>query len=164
MKSQTAFDRYQSVTQKPWAASSLVALRIVIGVQFFLAGLDKFGDWSAAGYLGAATGPLAGFFQSLAGNVVVDQLNVWGLTLVGLALILGAFVRPASLFGALLMLLYYLAQFEQNTAHGFIDEHIIYLGIFAVFMAGGVGHVLGLDGVLYRYFPKRKRLAHIFFG
>ena len=164
MKTQTAFARYQSATRQTWSASALVALRVVLGFQFLLAGIAKFGDWTAAGYLAGATGPFAGFFQSLAGSVVVDQFNIWGLTLIGIALIVGACVRPAAFFGAIMMALYYFAHFEQNTAHGFIDEHIVYIFVFLVFMAGGVGHILGLDQLLHRYLSKRKHLANLLFG
>ena len=92
-----------------------------------------------------STGPFAEWFQSMAGNGVISNLNVWGLTLIGVALILGFLVRPASFFGAVMMILYYIAHFEQNTAHGIIDYHLIYVVIFLLFMAGGSGSFFGLD-------------------
>jgi len=128
------------------------------------AGLTKLGDWSAAGYLSGSTGPFAAFFQSLAGSVVVDMLNVWGQILIGLGLILGLLVRPASTFAAIMMILYYFAQFEQNTSHGYIDDHIVYALIFVVFMAGGVGHMFGLDGLVSRHARKNKKLYKCLFG
>jgi thiosulfate dehydrogenase [quinone] large subunit len=100
----------------------------------------------------------------MAGSPLVDQLNIWGLTLIGLALILGLAVRPASFFGAIMMLLYYFVQFLDNTAQGYIDYHIIYIFIFILFMAGGAGHVFGLDSMLSRYFSRKKRLAALLFG
>lgn len=158
------FNSLSSSTNQRAFSTALVALRIGLGLQLFLAGIAKFGGWSAAGYLSGATGPFATWFASMAGNPVVDQLNIWGLTLIGIALVLGIAVRPASFFGVIVMAMYYFAQFEQNTEHGLIDSHIIYILILLLFLAGGVGHVVGLDGIVHRHLRKRKVLASILFG
>ena len=101
----------------------------------------------------------------MAGNVIVDQLNIWGLTLIGLALILGLMIRPAAFFGAIMMVLYYFAQFVENTAHGFIDQHVMLIVVFIFFMAGGVGHVFGLDGLVMRNMRKNKKMIlEVLFG
>jgi thiosulfate dehydrogenase [quinone] large subunit len=164
MKAKTIFGRYSEVTDGVFTAHSLFLLRLTIGVQFLMAGLSKFGDWTAAGYLSGATGPFANWFQSMAGSTFVDTLNVWGLTLIGLALIFGLFVRPASFFGAILMLLYYFAQFEQNIAHGFIDQHIILILVFFVFLGGGIGHIYGVDGLLARRIRKPGFIHRLLIG
>jgi hypothetical protein len=46
----------------------VVALRLAVGWHFYKAGVAKFRDrnWTAAGFLTGAKGPLAGFFQSFA--------------------------------------------------------------------------------------------------
>jgi thiosulfate dehydrogenase [quinone] large subunit len=71
----------------------------------------------------------------------VSFVNKWGLTLLGISLILGIGVRLSSILGAVLMLLYYFPLgFPYPDAHSFIvDDHIIYalvLIMFAVFKAG----------------------------
>lgn len=164
MRAQTSFERLSGTTCRQWFSYSLFVLRLAVGIEFLMAGLAKMSDWSAAGFLSGATGPLAGWFQSMAGNPLVDFLNVWGLTLVGVAMILGLLVRPAALAGASMMVLYYLADFEGNTAHGFIDQHIILALIFVVFLSGGVGHVFGLDGLAKEHFRKAGRMINILFG
>lgn len=164
MQSLTGFKSLEKSVNQSWFATSFSLLRIVLGVQFLMAGLDKINDWSAAGYLAGASGPFADFFRSLAGSIIVDQLNIWGLILIGIALILGLLVRPASFFGAILMLLYYFADLEGNIAHGIIDSHIIYVLVFVMFMAGGAGHMFGLDGIIKRQVRKSKTLAAIIFG
>ena len=164
MTSLTGFKHLEQATNQQWFSIGFTSLRITLGVQFLWAGIDKLGGWSASGFLSGSTGPFAAFFQSLAGNVVVDQLNVWGLILIGLALIVGIFVRPAAFFSIILMGLYYLAHFEQNTAHGLIDSHIIYIFIAILFLAGGAGHVFGVDGLVFRQFRKPKLSAKILFG
>jgi thiosulfate dehydrogenase [quinone] large subunit len=164
MRSQTSYERLSANTNQRWLGTMLTVLRVAVGVLFFLAGFAKMSDWSAAGYLANATGPLSGWFQSLAGNPTVDFLNVWGLTLIGVALIIGLMVRPASFFGAILMVLYYLSDLEGNTAHGFIDEHVILALLFGLFMAGGFGHALGLDGLAREHFRKAGRWVGLIFG
>ncbi len=150
MRSATLLDHLAHSVNASFFAFWFVVLRVTLGVQFVWAGVQKLtADWSAEGYLQGATGPFAETFQSMAGSGVVDALNVWGGLLIGLALIFGLFVRPASFFGAILMALYYLSQFEQNTAHGFVDFHVVYVVIFLLFMTGGAGSVFGLDWYLH---------------
>lgn len=166
MRKSTAFDSFAEGSYQGLVGGAALLLRLVTGFLFFFAGWSKIttGDWSAAGFLQNATGPFAGWFQSLAGNGFVDFLNMWGLTLIGVALILGLLVRTASVCGVILMTLYYFADFVGNTAHGFIDEHIVYTAVFLLFLAGGFGHVWGLDALVERQFDNRSKWARLFFG
>ena len=93
----------------------LVALRLAIGWHFLYEGLAKVANpnWTSAGYLLDSAGFMKGFFFWLAANPdmlkVVDFLNIWGLILIGLGLLLGAFTR-ISIFSAITLLcLYYLS-------------------------------------------------------
>lgn len=131
---------------------SLFLLRITLGWMFFYAGITKVLNpaWSAAGYLtGAKT--FVGFYQWLASPGILpitNFLNEWGLTLIGIALILGIAVRFYSFFGALLMLLYYfpILQFPYPNPHSYIvDEHIIYTAAFLALAAVRAGRVWGLE-------------------
>src|SRR3989338_6514068 len=126
---------------------SLFLLRIGMGILFFWAGYTKLIDptWSAAGYISGSK-IFAGFYSwLLQPNIlpIINFLNEWGLTLIGLALIFGVFVRLASFFGIVLMMLYYLPIFPP--AHGLVDEHIIYSLVFLVLMAFGSGEILTLN-------------------
>jgi thiosulfate dehydrogenase [quinone] large subunit len=93
----------------------LVVLRLAIGWHFLYEGIVKLinPNWSAVGYLMDSEGFLAGFFQSLASNPsameAVDFFNVWGLTAIGLGLMLGLFTQLATLAGIVLLLFYYLS-------------------------------------------------------
>ncbi|MBT4857499.1 DoxX family protein [Candidatus Uhrbacteria bacterium] len=164
MRKHTVYDRFCKQVNQMWFSIGLTVLRVALGVVFLVAGVSKLGDWSAAGYLQGSTGPLADWFVSLAGNPLVDFLNVWGLILIGSALLLGLLVRPASFFAAIMMFLYYFSQFEQNTEHGLIDDHIIYLLIFVLFLSGGVGHVFGLDGMASQRIRKQSWWSKALFG
>lgn len=138
-----------------WVGYSLVALRLVMGWTLFYAGIDKLmaGDWTARGYLmGAATreGSLfQGFWQTLATDYIgiVDPLNVWGLTLVGLAVMLGVLLRWSAFWGAVIMLFYYLSSYP--LAHSFIvDDHVVYAVLLFGLGAFGAGRLLGVDQYL----------------
>ncbi|MFQ5839075.1 MAG: DoxX family protein, partial [Thermoplasmata archaeon] len=129
-------------------------LRLSLGWIFLWAGADKLyseittGKSATAGYLKFATyGPFAPFFQSLAGNAVVDALLVWGLLLIGIALVLGALVRVASISGMLMMILMYLSAWppEHNP---FMDDHIVYGLLLGVLAIVGAGRFLGLDRII----------------
>ena len=131
---------------------SLLLLRVALGWLFFYAGITKVlnPEWSAAGYLAGAKN-FTGFYQWLASPAILpitNFLNEWGLTLLGVALILGVFVRISSLLGALMMLLYYLVilEFPHPNAHAYIvDEHIIYIAILLFFAATQAGRFYGFD-------------------
>ncbi len=126
--------------------------RVVMGWMYFYAGITKVinPNFSAAGYLqGAKT--FAGFYQWLLSPgilPIVNFVNEWGLTLLGVSLILGVGVRLSSVFGAVLMLLYYFPtlDFPYPNAHSYIvDEHIIYAAMLLFFAAVRAGRAWGLE-------------------
>lgn len=166
MRKSTAFDTFAQGSYQNFAPFAALVLRLVLGLLFLFAGWAKLTTegWTAAGFLQNASGPFASWFQSLAGNGFVDFLNVWGLTLIGVALILGLLVRTASFFGIVLMGLYYFADFVGNTAHGYIDEHLIVIAVLLFFLVGGFGHVWGLDALVERRLDHRSKWARVFFG
>jgi len=129
----------------------MLLMRITFGWLFLWAGIDKLiNDWTAKGWLlNVTSGPLKGWFEGMAGSAVVDQLVIWGLVLIGVALILGAATRLASLAGASMMFLFYLAQFppEHNP---FMNEYLVYILVFAMLSALGAGRILGADQYVER--------------
>jgi thiosulfate dehydrogenase [quinone] large subunit len=136
---------------------ALALVRISIGFIFLWAFVDKFfglgfstcrdaatnmvhagcsqawvqGGSPTAGFLGHATkGPLADFYQNLAGHSWVDYAFMAGLLGIGVALVLGIGVRLATTFGMLLLLLMWSAELwpAQNPV---LDEHIVYIFVLA---------------------------------
>jgi len=95
------------------------------------------------GYLKSATGPLASFYQSIAGHPVTDFLFMLGLLCVGVALIMGIGIRIAGYGGALMMFLMWTSHFppQQNP---FMDEHIIYVLVFVGLTFSDAGDMWGL--------------------
>ena len=136
---------------------SIFLLRLAQGWFFFYAGITKVLDptWSAVGYLGSAK-TFPGFFNWFASTQNIGWINFvneWGLTLVGISLVFGIFVRWASLVGILLMILYYLPaiQFPFIPPHAFlVDEHIIYLLVFVFLYSAQAGRLWGLDGLFHK--------------
>lgn len=130
---------------------SLFLLRVSLGWLFFYAGITKIlnPEWSAAGYLKGAKA-FTGFYEWLATPEVlpvVNFLNEWGLTLLGVSLILGVFVRLSSILGAIMMVLYYLPLgFPYPDAHSLlVDEHIVYAFVLLLFANFRAGRVWGLE-------------------
>ncbi len=93
----------------------LVLLRVIVGWQIFYEGLAKImsAHWSSASFLMDSQGWFAGIFKSIAGNHVLlsitDQINIWGLLIIGLLLIIGFLEKPASIGAIILIGLYYLS-------------------------------------------------------
>lgn len=146
---------------------TLFLARIALGGLMFEAGVSKLlsGTFSAAELLGESSGPFAEFFLSLANNPdllpIINNLVMWGELLVGVALILGILVRFASFWGALMMLLYYLPSLPP--ASGWINQQIIYLLLFVLFMFSGAGYFLGLDSLAAK-FERTKHPLRIILG
>lgn len=127
-------------------------LRISLGWLFLYAGATKLADpiWSAKGYLMSAK-TFSGFYHWLASPgmlPLVDFLNEWGLTLIGVSLMLGIAVRLSGTLGALLMLLYYfpVLTFPYIGEHAYlVDEHIIYAGALLMLASIRAGRAWGLE-------------------
>jgi thiosulfate dehydrogenase [quinone] large subunit len=150
-----------------WVGYSLFLLRVVMGWTLFQGGVTKLvtyldanpdNNWTAAGYLANAIppgNPLMPLWSSFAGSPLIDMLNMWGLTLTGLGLIVGAFVRWNAFWGAVMMLFYWAAALQGGLlqglplAHGWVvDDHIVYAVLLFGLGAFGAGRILGLDGYL----------------
>ncbi|HEY4493070.1 MAG TPA: DoxX family membrane protein [Candidatus Paceibacterota bacterium] len=130
---------------------SLLLLRLSTGSLMLYAGITKVldPDWTAAGYIGSAQN-FKWFFNIVSSPSllpVTNFVNEWGLTLLGVSLILGVWVKYSALAGVLLMLLYYLVlPFPMPNAHAYIvDEHIIYIFALLVLAAYNAGKFWGLD-------------------
>lgn len=146
---------------------ALFTLRMGVGWLMFYAGITKVIDptWSAEGYLmNAQTFPgLFAWFAQPNILPLINFINEWGLTLLGVSLILGIGVRLSSTLGIVLMLLYYFSAVEfPFVPHGFlVDDHIINalaLGVLAAFRAGRVWGLERMFGSLplIKALPKRE--------
>lgn len=145
--------------------AALVILRMLVGWHFLYEGVAKLTNprWSAAGYLQESQGWFSGLFQNLAANPsalgVVDALNAWGLTLIGLALVVGVLERSAAVGGAVLLALYYLAAppfpgldyaLPAEGSYLIVNKVLVELGAMLVLLAFPTGRRVGLDVLLAR--------------
>lgn len=152
-----------------WIGYSLLSLRFVMGWTFFLPGIRHLWDpeWSAQGLLlyGIPDGnPFGGLWATLGNDWVwlLTPLNSIGLTLVGLALILGVFVRFSAFAGSLMMGFYWAAALPLENAY-LVDDHIVYILLLFGLGALGAGRILGLDATLEEFdivkqYPRLKLL------
>ncbi len=148
--------------------------RVVIGIIFVWAGLEKLvgsgaQGFSAAGFLkGGTSGTLAwpfvtgaadpnaiynpthDFWVNLAGNAgamqVVNFLVVFGETAIGIALILGILTRFSATMGTLMMLLFFVAAWD--FAFGIVNQHLTYAVVTFGLGVVGAGNHYGLDAVV----------------
>lgn len=139
--------------------------RISMGWLIFYAGITKVlnPDWTAAGYLSGAK-TFSSLYLWLASPEMIgitNFLNEWGLTLIGLSLIFGIFVRFSAPWGALLMILYYfpVLDFPYPNSHAFIvDDHIIYALLLLLLGALRAGRIWGIDQLCWKH-EKCKKFA-----
>jgi len=151
---------------------SFLLLRLSLGWLMFYAGITKVlnPEWSAKGYLENAKS-LTEFYALLANpNIlpIIDFISQFGLTILGVSLILGIGVRLSSSMGAVLMLLFYLPilEFPYPNAHSFIvDEHIIYMFVLIFLASSRAGRVWGIEN-WFSHLPiiKNAKNMHLWWG
>jgi thiosulfate dehydrogenase [quinone] large subunit len=148
---------------------TLVALRMLIGWHFLYEGFYKLmlpgwsragqplAAWSAAGYLKAASGPLAPVLHAMAQSTrmmsAVDVIVPLGLLLVGLSLIAGLFTQAGCTGAALLLLIFYLSAIpttglpQPNTEGSYllVNKNLIELAAVLVIASFRTGQIAGLD-------------------
>ena len=150
-----------------WVGYSLVIMRVVMGWTLFQGGVTKLvtyldanpeNNWTAAGFLANAIpegNPLMGMWGAMAGSPLIDMLVMWGLTLTGLGLLLGALVRWNAFWGAVMMMFFWAASLQGGLAaglplaHGWVvDDHLVYAVLLFGLGAFGSGRILGLDKII----------------
>jgi len=154
-------------------ARGLAILRIVLGIGFLWAGVEKWlnlaGDtqaWSALGFLKFGTAgtvpnmvghaqdmvhnPTQGVWLALADNPallsLVNFLVVFGEIGIGVALILGIGTRLAGTLGALMMFLFWVAAWDFE--FGLVNQQLIYGVLAAVVAYTSAGKAAGVDARL----------------
>jgi thiosulfate dehydrogenase [quinone] large subunit len=153
---------------------AITVLRVSVGWHFLYEGIAKLTapSWSAAGYLKQARGPFAGLFKRLASQPnlldLADLITMWGLTLVGVFLMLGLLTRLASLAVVGFLLLFYLCNppfvgyFYSIPSEGsylIVNTNLVELSALVVILLAGSGRFAGLDLFVNRLFGRRPKLA-----
>ncbi|RPJ86145.1 MAG: DoxX family protein [Acidobacteria bacterium] len=148
----------------------LLVLRIAIGWHFLYEGVAKLliPGWTSAPYLQTARGLFAGIFHTLGASPgllkAVDQINIWGLILIGLALVLGGLTRVAAIAGICFLVLYYVAhppligtdlRMPTEGHYLFVDKNLVELLALGILLFFPTKLLPGLD----RLFSGRKAKA-----
>lgn len=146
----------------------LIILRIAIGWHFLYEGITKAIDptWTSVGYLARSNWIFSGIFNGISNNptltIIFDHLNIWGLIFIGLGLILGIFIRFASISGMILILLYYIANppftnysFASEGNYLIIDKNLIEFLALLVIAFIPTGSFFGLEKL--KFFKRQKQ-------
>lgn len=144
---------------------ALVALRVLIGWYFLYEGLVKFlnPNWTSLGYLKDSKGWLSPLFNFITEHKflmsLADNLNIYGLTIIGLLLIVGLFTKAAG-FGAISLLsLYYLSHppllnvvymLPTEGSYLWIDKNVIMLCAVVVLILFPTSTQIGLDRIIFK--------------
>jgi thiosulfate dehydrogenase [quinone] large subunit len=157
-----------------WPMIAITLMRVFVGWHFLYEGIAKLTSpaWSGAGYLKQARGPFAEWFRSLASqpNLLAnaDMVTMWGLTAVGLCLVLGLFTRIAALGGIVFILLFYFAappfvgyfySLPSEGSYLIVNKNLVELCALLVILTTGSGRFAGLDRIVHGLLARRPRLA-----
>ena len=98
----------------------------------------------------------------------VNQLNMWGLTAIGLGLILGCFTRLASVSGLVVILLFYLCNppfvgyyysIPTEGSYLVVNKNLVEAAALAVIFVTGSGRAAGLDRIIQHLLRRGARPA-----
>ncbi|MDD5345111.1 MAG: DoxX family protein [Proteiniphilum sp.] len=143
----------------------LVILRVLIGWYFLYEGLAKVftPKWTAYGYLMDSQGEFAPFFRMIAENqsmmAAADFINIWGLTLVGVMLILGLLEKASYIGAALFLILYYLSHppllhveylLPTEGSYLWVDKNLVMLAAVAVLYFFPTAMRIGMDRIMLK--------------
>ena len=143
----------------------LTTLRVFIGWHFLYEGIAKMLNpyWSSAAFLLDVKWIFVGLAESIVSNPIAlglaDNLNIWGLTLIGFALMLGLFSRWASVVGMVLILIYYfftppLVGLEylkpREGSYIIVNKNLIEACALYVIYLFPTSNIIGLDRLIYR--------------
>jgi thiosulfate dehydrogenase [quinone] large subunit len=148
-----------------WPMITITVLRVLVGWHFLYEGIAKLTSptWTAAGYLKQARGPFSGLFRWLAGqpNLLAnaDVITMWGLTIVGLLLILGLFTRLASIGAMGFLAMFYFAtppfvgyfySLPSEGSYLLVNKNLVEFAALLVILTTGSGRFAGLDRIVHR--------------
>ena len=157
-----------SIKDNEFQFYGLVVLRVLIGWHFLYEGISKLINpyWSSAAYLLDSKWIFSGLAKAIVANptllTISDYVNMWGLTLVGLSLMLGLFSRCGSLAGMTFICLYYLfAPPLLGLEYGrpgegsylIVNKNLIEACALWVLYCFPTRHIIGLD----RFLPNIKK-------
>lgn len=158
------------------AMIAITVMRVVVGWHFLYEGIAKLSSpsWSAAGYMKVSRGPLSAFFHWIASRPQLldkaDVITSYGLTIIGVLLILGLFTRVAASCGIGLVLLFYICNppfvgyFYSIPSEGsylIVNKNLVEVCALAVVLLTRSGLFAGLDRIVHGLMFRRVHPARI---
>ena len=158
------------------AMIAITVMRVIVGWHFLYEGIAKLtsSSWSAVGYMRVSRGPFAAFFKWIASHPqLLDNANMitmYGLTIVGVLLMLGLFTRLAAVGGIGFVLMFYLCNppfvgyFYSIPTEGsylIVNKNLVELGALAVILLTRSGLFAGLDRIVHGLLVRRFRRARL---
>ena len=143
--------------------TGLVLLRVAIGWHFLFEGLAKIfnPNWTSYLYLMDSKGLFENVFKALAENekslVFIDNLNIWGLVIIGLLLMLGLFTKQITIAAIALLSLYYLSHppffnldyaMPSTGSYWIVDKTLIEIFALVVILVFPTSKEIGLDRLI----------------
>ena len=162
-KPQQGYSTFQTVV--------LVCLRLAVGWHFLYEGIAKLytANWTSAGFLEVSRWVFADVFKWIAATPsalqIVDMMNIWGQILIGLGLIAGCMTRAASIAGALMLCLYYVANppligmdfgVPSEGSYLIVNRNLIEMIALIVVAFFPTSQVVGLDRFLASLWQRRR--------
>ena len=153
---------------------AITVLRVLVGWHFLYEGIAKLSSssWSAAGYLKQARGPFAELFKWLGGqpNLLAnaDLMTMWGLTAVGVLLMLGLFTRLASIGGMGFLAMFYFAtppfvgyfySLPSEGSYLLVNKNLVEFAALVVILLTGSGRFAGFDRIVHGLLARRRTVA-----
>ena len=144
---------------------SLVTLRVIIGWYFLYEGLAKFfsPNWTSYGYLMDSKGVFASFFTEMALNPtmmqIADIISTYGLILVGLCLVIGAFSKIASYVALAFLTMFYISHpplidvqyiLRSEGSYLWVDKNTVIFFAIVVLLFFPTSRLIGLDRYIYK--------------
>lgn len=146
---------------------SLTILRIVIGWHFLHEGIYKImkPSWTSFYYLKDSDGVFKPVFNFIADNQILlnisDYSNIYGLTIVGLFLVLGIYTRFSTIVASIFLLMYYISHppliglkyaLPTEGEYMIFDKNFIEMIALWVIFIFPQSKVLGIDFLLCKKF------------
>jgi len=142
------------MTRSTFERTMIIYFRLAMAWTFLYAASHQVYDprFSVAGFLSHTKTfhDVYAVFTTPAVAPTISFLVAYGHLLIGLSLLLGLMVRVSSIFGILLMLMYWTAHMDwpyiEDTNNFILDYHLVYAGVLVYLIGQHAGHVFGLDG------------------
>jgi len=156
------------MTRSTFERTMIVYFRLAMAWTFLYAASHQVFDphFSVAGFLSHTKTfhNVYAVFTTPAVAPTISLLVAYGHLLIGLPLLFGLLVRVSSIFGVVLMLMYWTAHMDwphiEDTNNFILDYHLVYAGVLALLIGKHAGRVFGLNGWVERLqlFARHPRL------